>query len=114
MSSPARKSPTTGSSSICSPTRAPAARDRKIRQSVCAVCDRPARPGSAIVLSFGGGGRVHRAGRCPAVAQKSAARGISPQTGGTAYPPLAGLTGERDPRETNGADTSRAIPGASS
>ncbi len=31
-----------------------------IRQSVCKVCGKPAGPGSAIVVDFGGGGRVHK------------------------------------------------------
>ena len=31
-----------------------------IRQSTCAVCGKKAPPGSAIVLHFGAGGRVHK------------------------------------------------------
>jgi hypothetical protein len=33
------------------------------RQGICSVCDQVARPGSAIVRSFGAGGRVHEV--CP-------------------------------------------------
>lgn len=31
-----------------------------IRQSVCRICGKEARPGSAIVLELGAGGRVHK------------------------------------------------------
>jgi hypothetical protein len=44
------------------------AKPQHIRQSICAVCGKTARPGSGVVLEFGAGGRVHSV-ECLAIAQ---------------------------------------------
>ena len=36
------------------------ASQRGIRQAICRVCGKPARAGTAIVIHFGAGGRVHK------------------------------------------------------
>lgn len=56
--------------------------DQRIRQSVCPVCGETANPGTAVVLAFGAGGRVHRA-KCLAIAQKVALTVVSPQSEAT-------------------------------
>jgi hypothetical protein len=43
-------------------------RDKRVRQSVCATCNKTAGPGTAVVLHFGAGGRVHKT--CLAKEQK--------------------------------------------
>ena len=42
----------------------------QVRQSPCPLCGLPARPGSAIVVEYGAGGRAHK--ECLAHAQDSA------------------------------------------
>ncbi len=39
-----------------------------VSQSVCRICGDTARPGSAVVLEFGAGGRVHK--ECLAIARR--------------------------------------------
>jgi hypothetical protein len=64
--------------------RALMAKPQAIGQSICAVCGKTARPGSALILDFGAGGRVHTTG-CLALAQnrlpieKSAANELGPE-----------------------------------
>jgi len=41
----------------------------QVRQSPCPLCGLPARPGSAIVMEYGAGGRAHK--ECLALAQNS-------------------------------------------
>jgi len=48
----------------------------RVRQSVCAVCNKTVGAGKGTVLSFGAGGRVHTL-RCLAIAQKPALSRVS-------------------------------------
>jgi hypothetical protein len=45
--------------------------ERRIGQSVCAVCGKSVRPGGGTVLRYGASGRVHTI-KCLAVAQRGA------------------------------------------
>jgi hypothetical protein len=54
-----------------------------VGQSACSVCGQIARPGSAVVLNFGAGGRVHK--ECLARAQNSVPM-HDPAPGGTERP----------------------------
>jgi uncharacterized OB-fold protein len=40
--------------------RVPVKGEGRIGQSICSVCGKTALPGSAIVIHFGAGGRVHK------------------------------------------------------
>jgi len=50
--------------------------ERRVRQSICAVCNKTVGPGKGTVLSFGAGGRVHTQ-ECLAIAQKSTLSRVS-------------------------------------
>lgn len=39
----------------------PTQSNAKVSIRVCAICGKEARPGSAVVLTYGAGGRVHKA-----------------------------------------------------
>lgn len=55
----------------------------KARQSKCRICGKQIRPGSGVVVEFGGGGRVHRE-KCAALAQASpVAAKVEPDHAGT-------------------------------
>jgi hypothetical protein len=62
-----------------------------IGQSMCAVCGKAARPGAAVVLQYGAGGRVHVLG-CHAIAQNRLALKNSGRDGANPYPETSDTT----------------------
>ena len=50
--------------------------ERRVGQTICAVCNKTVGPGKGTVLSFGAGGRVHTA-PCLAFAQQSTLSRVS-------------------------------------
>ena len=56
--------------------RRPAMTERRVRQSICAVCNKSVGPGRGTVLSCGAGGRVHTQ-KCLSLAQQSTLSRVS-------------------------------------
>jgi hypothetical protein len=53
-----------------------------VRQAICSVCGKPAGVGTAVVVDFGGSGRVHKTcenAQKSLVASKRPVRGAKPQ-----------------------------------
>jgi len=51
--------------------------ERRVRQAVCAVCNKTVGPGKGTVLSFGAGGRRVHTQKCLALAQQSTLSRVS-------------------------------------